>query len=185
MTCNRCDVICILCVHVKINKCSFDPFLCLVLVTEFDCPKATPCSQQDVKTELLTNPSQLWPQQEPQYSQDEGVVGKAAGDKQQGPQPSILQPPPQGKPSYSPQAPPRPVLRSSQQIRGPPGRGPVPSPPNTDPQRPHMIRQQQPLPPQPSHKEAAHVSGGGVPVTFLCVCAARGCGKTLSWSKGW
>ena len=55
MTCNRCDVICILCVHVKINKRSFKPFLCLDLVTEFDCPKATPCSQQDVKTELLTN----------------------------------------------------------------------------------------------------------------------------------
>ena len=116
------------------------------------------------------------------------MAGKAAGDKQQGPQPSVLQPPPQGKPSYSPQAPPRPVLRSSQQIRGPPGRGPVPSPPNTDPQRPHMIRQQQPLPPQPSHKEAAHVSGGGgVLVTFLCVCvcvcAARGGGESLSCCK--
>ena len=107
------------------------------------------------------------PQQEPQYGQDEGV-SQTTGDKQ-GPQPVVIQPPPQGKPSYSLQAPPRPVLRSSQHIRGPPGRGPVPSPPNTDPQRPHMIRQQQPLPPQPSHKEAAHVSGREV----------------LSWSKWW
>ena len=128
------------------------------------------------------------------------MAGKAAGDKQQGPQPSVLQPPPQGKPSYSPQAPPRPVLRSSQQIRGPPGRGPVPSPPNTDPQRPQMIRQQQPLPPQPSHKEAAHVSGGGVLVTFLCVCVCvcvcskrwwrislllQGRVMNLSCCKGW
>ena len=67
-------------------------------------------------------------------------------------------PPPPGKHSYPPQAPPRPALRSSQQLRLSPGRGPVPSPPNTDPQRPHMIRQQQPLPPQPAHRDAPQVS---------------------------
>ncbi|XP_076452264.1 uncharacterized protein LOC143287907 [Babylonia areolata] len=59
--------------------------------------------------------------------------------------------------SYAPQAPPpRPALRSShQQLRLSPGRGPVPvpSPPNMDPQKPHMIRHQAPLPPQPAYRD--------------------------------
>lgn len=85
---------------------------------------------------------------EPQYNQDEGLTDIT--DDRQGPQPMPLNPPSQHKASYSPQAPPRPILRSQQQYLR--GKGSVPSPPNTDPQRPHMIRQQQPLPPQPSRQ---------------------------------
>ncbi|XP_025091161.1 inversin-A-like isoform X3 [Pomacea canaliculata] len=51
---------------------------------------------------------------------------------------------------YSPQAPSRPSNRSQQFNRG---RLPVPSPPTNDPQRPHMIRQHQPLPPKTSQKD--------------------------------
>ncbi|KAK7088036.1 uncharacterized protein [Littorina saxatilis] len=80
---------------------------------------------------------------EPQNNQEESASSN------QGPQSSTVQPLSPGKSSNSPQAPPRPTLRT----RGSPNRGHVPSPPNNDPQRPHMIRQQQPLPPQPSHRE--------------------------------
>ncbi|KAL8575228.1 hypothetical protein ACOMHN_042349 [Nucella lapillus] len=72
------------------------------------------------------------------------------------PHPSVTQPPAtNSKALYAPQAPPRPTLRAAQNpLRISPGRGPVPSPPNMDPQRPHMIRLQQPLPPpQPALRD--------------------------------
>ncbi|KAK7481562.1 hypothetical protein BaRGS_00027211 [Batillaria attramentaria] len=89
---------------------------------------------------------------EPHYNQDEGLTDLPE-ERPSAPQPMPLNPPPSNKPTYSvqPQAPPRPTLRSQQQYRG---RGaPVPSPPNMDPQRPHMIRQQQPLPPRTTQRE--------------------------------
>ncbi|XP_071093512.1 espin-like isoform X1 [Haliotis cracherodii] len=41
--------------------------------------------------------------------------------------------------------------------------GPAPSPPNITPQRPHMIRQQQPLPPRPAPREAPAPRPGSGP----------------------